>query len=334
MPLISVIIPVYNGSLFLEKCVESVLSIQSSELECILVNDGSTDNSAEICDNLAKSNSQIKVIHQKNNGVSSARNNGINHASGKYIYFLDSDDICLLKNIDFLGTDKDFYAGEYAVGNENKYNIVSYPNKIYDSYAVAYLKEQVKYCIGSFIVKREIIINNSITFPEKIKYGEDQEFIIKSLTNSNSIYCSNLLFCLYRTNLNSAMYKISLNRFDVAISRIRMLAYYKDTDTVLYNYLKNYAITDAIITVCEGLFRFGMPFTNVWTYLKNNIEIQNYIVALKSDKSQNNANHKIICSPISLKLLQFRVITDYKIYKLRCIASKFKNKIISHRLKS
>lgn len=90
--LISVIVPVYNVKDYLEKCVDSILSQTYSELEVLLIDDGSTDGSSLICDILANKDNRIKVIHQDNGGLSAARNTGLDIATGEYIAFVDSDD--------------------------------------------------------------------------------------------------------------------------------------------------------------------------------------------------------------------------------------------------
>lgn len=92
MSLISVVIPVYNSEKTIEKCVNSICVQSYSSLEIILVDDGSTDGSPKLCDCLKEKDIRIKVIHQVNKGVSSARNMGIDKATGKYILFVDSDD--------------------------------------------------------------------------------------------------------------------------------------------------------------------------------------------------------------------------------------------------
>ena len=89
---ISIVIPVYNVENYLKQCVESVLLQSFSNIEVILVNDGSTDSSGELCNELAKTNSKIKVINKENGGLSDARNAGLKISSGDYIMFLDSDD--------------------------------------------------------------------------------------------------------------------------------------------------------------------------------------------------------------------------------------------------
>ena len=90
--LISIIIPIYNVEKYMEKCLNSVVNQTYNNIEIILIDDGSKDKSREICDNYAKKDNRIKVVHKENNGVSSARNTGIDMSKGKYITFIDSDD--------------------------------------------------------------------------------------------------------------------------------------------------------------------------------------------------------------------------------------------------
>ncbi len=91
-PLLSIIVPVYNAEKFLSPCVESILAQTYPHLEIILVDDGSTDASAKICEEYAKKDTHVRVIHQPNGGVSAARNTGLQAASGEYIGFVDADD--------------------------------------------------------------------------------------------------------------------------------------------------------------------------------------------------------------------------------------------------
>lgn len=91
-PLISVIVPVYNAEEFLPLCINSILSQTFTDFELLLIDDGSTDKSGEICDEYAQKDSRIKVVHKENSGVSSSRNIGIDYSKGRYITFVDSDD--------------------------------------------------------------------------------------------------------------------------------------------------------------------------------------------------------------------------------------------------
>lgn len=92
MPLVSVIVPVYNASATLPRCVDSVLTQTIQDVELLLVDDGSTDRSGALCDGLARVDKRIRVLHQKNSGPSAARNNGLRAAAGEWVVFLDADD--------------------------------------------------------------------------------------------------------------------------------------------------------------------------------------------------------------------------------------------------
>lgn len=94
-PLISIVVPVYNTANYLPKCAESILSQSFKDFELILIDDGSTDGSTEICDRLAGGNDNVVCIHQENKGVSAARNRGIEVSRGRYIWFCDSDDMII-----------------------------------------------------------------------------------------------------------------------------------------------------------------------------------------------------------------------------------------------
>lgn len=112
--LVSIIIPIYNSEKFLDKCITSVIEQSHKNIEVILVDDGSTDNSLNICNSYAKRDSRIKVISQQNEGVSAARNTGLLHAAGDYIGFVDSDDYI----------SKDMYEKMIATGKKFDADIV------------------------------------------------------------------------------------------------------------------------------------------------------------------------------------------------------------------
>lgn len=91
--LISAIVPAYNAVSYLKQCIESIQQSDYTNFEILLIDDGSTDGTAELCDELAQSDSRIFVIHQENHGISASRNTGLNHAKGKYVAFIDADDL-------------------------------------------------------------------------------------------------------------------------------------------------------------------------------------------------------------------------------------------------
>ena len=102
--LISIIISAYNNRQYLERCIKSAIGQTYQNLEIIIVDDGSTDGSAEICDSFASKDYRIKVIHQKNQGLSVARNTGVKHSTGKYLTFVDGDDFIYPECIEYLNS--------------------------------------------------------------------------------------------------------------------------------------------------------------------------------------------------------------------------------------
>ena len=110
LPIVSVIVPVYNTEKYLPECIESVLFQSYTDFELLLIDDGSTDGSGLICDEYARKDFRIKVVHKSNGGVSSARNEGLDIARGEYVCFVDSDDwVC-----------KD-YLKKFSIGYEKGY---------------------------------------------------------------------------------------------------------------------------------------------------------------------------------------------------------------------
>ena len=133
-PLISVIVPVYNTVKYVNKCINSIINQTYKNLQIILVDDGSTDNSGGVCDDYAKMDSRIIVIHEENQGVSKARNNAIDIMNGKYLVFVDSDDWLPDDGIMNLYEALLYNEAEYVVGRMN-YILPfrnGHDNKIYD----------------------------------------------------------------------------------------------------------------------------------------------------------------------------------------------------------
>lgn len=135
--LISVIVPVYNVERYLTKCIESITSQSYRQLEIILVDDGSKDSSGKMCDSFSHSDTRIKVIHKDNQGLGMARNTGIDHATGEFIAFIDSDDYiepeAFSKLIDYISKyDGDvYYFGHYIVSNSTKRENGAIPSRLH-----------------------------------------------------------------------------------------------------------------------------------------------------------------------------------------------------------
>lgn len=121
-PLISIVVPVYNVERYLKKCIESLLNQSYKEIEIILVDDGSLDNSSKICDEFSNNDKRVKVIHKENGGLSDARNVGIESARGQYITFVDSDDFVAYDYIEYLYNMLDKYKSDMSICNLARIN--------------------------------------------------------------------------------------------------------------------------------------------------------------------------------------------------------------------
>lgn len=154
-PLISVIIPIYMAENFLHRCVDSVINQTYKNLEIILINDGSKDKSGIICDEYAKKDTRIKVIHQENQGVSAARNKGLDIAKGEFIYFLDSDDYISLNALEKL----------INVQKEENYNIVASGHySVHGNKYIVKSKNWEKKSTDFEIIRKKILLNKYPNF--------------------------------------------------------------------------------------------------------------------------------------------------------------------------
>lgn len=226
---ISIIIPVYNAENTLNRCLDSIVNQEYKNYEVILINDGSTDNSKQILDEYKDKYTNIIVKHKINEGVSSARNMGLEIASGEYIMFADSDDFlskdCLKtlineinsKNIDLITSS---FFEIYPEGNIVEHNILknSYTGlKIINNLPDYYFIEGFIHPCWGKLYKRKIIINNNIKF-EKQSLSEDTVFNIEYLK-----YCKNIgflnekLYYYYRYTENNLTSKVYENVFEIYI---------------------------------------------------------------------------------------------------------------------
>lgn len=176
---VSVVIPVYNVKPYLERCVNSVLRQTYKDLEIILVDDGSTDGSGELCDDIITCDQRIRVIHQENQGLSGARNTGIRQANGDYIIFMDSDDQWLLddgletlvknsevetdliifKVVDIWSQDHKMFMPDYDLAT-----ISQLPNTqaVFEHIIQT---QQFRASVGLLMIRTSVLVNNEIFFP-------------------------------------------------------------------------------------------------------------------------------------------------------------------------
>ncbi len=247
-PLVSVIVPVYNAEMYLDKCIQSIAEQTYERLEIILVDDGSTDNSPVICDSWIEKDSRIRVIHKKNGGVSTARNAGIANASGIFFSFVDSDDWILKDMISTLvdlqrKTDADV-AGccAYTVNAGETFVEQEVPNEVTTEYTFSkVLKDNFPDFLWSLwakIYRAELFNNLPDDLPEHLVMSEDIMLNTFLYKNSEKIVLTNSKYYIYFRNGNSAISGKLTERMilDCQIAYSTMLTSV-DKNTDLYKYM-------------------------------------------------------------------------------------------------
>lgn len=257
----SIILPVYNAEIYLEKCIKSILNQEYSKIELILINDGSTDNSENICKNYLYDH-RVKYIYQKNRGVSNARNKGIQIAKGEYILFIDSDDYVekdYLKVIDSNIKDNDLLIFGYKRVFRNK-EIDFIPRNIN---SINDLMNSVieNDCVGGYlwnkVYKKGILISNNLEFDPKISFCEDLLFTV-----------------LYLKNIR----KFKIIEHTLYNYRMRKSSITSDNN----NLTKKKSVLDALSLIYEELSDSKEKECIAWLYINNF-----YRLKLKSKKSIN-----------------------------------------------
>lgn len=250
-PLISVIVPVYNVEPYLRKCVRSICEQDYSNLEIVLVNDGSTDFSGNICDELREKDSRIKVIHKENGGLSDARNAGLDCTKGRYLTFIDSDDWVSKDYISSLYKLIAFYNCQVSIGSsvevsekekepEKKYMRKKRIRKCFNNEetieALLYQKDFTTAAWGKLY---DVNLWKNIRFPLN-RLFEDVITVFEVLAKSNRVAVSNQIIYFYLQRSDS----IVRDRFD-----IRKMDYVYNMKEVLTQVKKKYPrLEDAAVS--------------------------------------------------------------------------------------
>ncbi|MDD6526380.1 MAG: glycosyltransferase [Oscillospiraceae bacterium] len=254
--LVSVIVPVYNTEKYLHRCIDSILNQNLTDMEVILVDDGSTDSSGEICDEYEKVDSRVKVIHQSNAGSSEARNAGLSIAVGKYIAFVDSDDY-LPNKADIYSSavsaleqnDDDIMAWLWQFQDDNGRMVIDSKNVpeffqgkmtthefakglYYGSYA-----NGLVVCVCNKLYKKDFIENQMFSG----RINEDDDWMTRILINNGNVFCQNDFWYVYVQNNSSLSHsKFSESNYhflDVIKNRSRL---FEDDDFIRNHSIKLY----------------------------------------------------------------------------------------------
>ncbi len=209
--MISIIVPVYNVEKYLDQCIDSIIKQTYTDWECILINDGSSDNSGIICDCWKERDSRIIVVHQPNYGVSTARNTGIDLAKGDYITFIDSDDWVSSNYLEVLIHHQTTYPSDIVVSGiiqtfQNGTSATFQPDSTISfdlnhdniTHFIHLNQNHLLYGPTSNLYQSKIIKYNKIYFDTRLSYGEDLVFNYKYLGFTKSITCVNQSHYYYR----------------------------------------------------------------------------------------------------------------------------------------
>ncbi|WP_067090696.1 glycosyltransferase family 2 protein [Methanobrevibacter curvatus] len=279
---VSVIVPSYNNENSIERCLSSIIDQNFSSFEIIFINDGSTDNTLKIANKLLTfSKIKHEIINQKNLGVSSARNNGLKIAKGKYICFVDADDYISenhLKKLhdSIIHTNSDFSftkmmkvdeKGNYLMkGNEYK-NILGISQMSSCEFLKLELLMKIPFSFSQIMYNHEILKNNEIIFNENEVYGEDTEFFLKASVHGNFALVDEFSY-FYTQSTTSTTSNLSIERFNFVNILEKVSDYYS---LLNLEELSNLIITSRIPKSIFGnlmyLFFINYPYDDLIRYM-------------------------------------------------------------------
>lgn len=285
-PKISIIVPVYKVEKYIHRCIDSVFSQTYSNWELIIVDDGSPDNCPAICDDYAKRDERIKVIHKKNGGLSSARNVGLEHMSGDYVTFLDSDDFLhpdTFYDVLLLAKNKnaDIVQFSFLRGGDDAFPTIKKDSsfQVFDNYSIFYSNVQ-KIIVCGKIYRSELW--KGITMPIG-KINEDDATTWKLYYRSSCILFVNTQYYYYYENPDSIM----ANQRKVL--KLDFIDAYKERISFFENK------GDKLLTDLSK-WRFCLPL--ILSYIRGNVKKQDLSVLLKYFRE--NVEDVIRCSKVPL----------------------------------
>lgn len=311
-PLVSVIVPVYNAESTLARCIDSILGQSYTGFELLLVDDGSRDRSGSICDAYAARDNRVRVIHQPNGGVSSARNNGLDHAIGSYVTFVDSDDYVtenlLSAFIEY--ADYDLVVGGYRSfpGKNCAFpRNESYHDEDMRSFIENHLTQFYFISPQGKLYNRSIIEEKRIRFDRRLRFSEDYLFNLNYLYHCRSLktipVCNNY-FCSGSCYADEK-YKLSYEELVVVIDCLRT-AY----DRLRERFALPPGYTHLLIDVQVSCY----PLKNIYSQL-NDDEYYHLYEQTMSDACREKFYSDTLCSPIYRTIYTIKLAYQNHRYK-------------------
>ncbi|WP_408072185.1 glycosyltransferase family 2 protein [Butyrivibrio sp. JL13D10] len=303
--LLSIIIPAYNAGKYIEECLNSLKHLMNDSFEVLVLDDGSTDNTAEIVTRCSANDNRIRLFTQDNGGVSKARNKGLDEACGKYVMFLDADDYLIRESFNKV----------MEIINADRYDFVAFARNIVESNGriwkeefpfngdftddkaisdkLMYANSLFNECWGK-LYRKSIIDRYSIRFPEGIPIGEDLMFVMEYYSHCHSYCVLNVSLVAYRQHGDSAMRKYSIT------DRIRYTEH-------LYNYARKFNVD----TLNEQIaFYYFKVLTNLCReYEKSTIVKENIEVIYNSKMAKDVLSNLNICKIPFFRIHEYLFMT-------------------------
>ena len=287
MKKVSIIVPVYNVEIYLENCINSLIRQSYENIEIILINDGSTDKSLDICNSYKSKDNRIFVLSQPNSGVSYARNLGLKSATGEYILFVDSDDFVnenfvqkmveSMENVDmticaYLENYKNDNIEHRIIENETVIDNVSAINKMFNrTYYGGY--------IWNKIFRKSIIEKNKIEFDSNIHMCEDLLFVSKYMCKCKLIKVIPDLLYNYRMRESSAVWNKKNKKYESLFISYNELYILHEQNNIKLDYLK--------YEILNSIYSNNIKIKSIKKYLKYDISKSYKYVILSKSISRN-----------------------------------------------
>lgn len=291
-PLISVIVPVYNSSLYIGNCISSILEQTYRNIELILIDDGSTDNSKNICLEYVSKDKRIKYFFQENKGVSAARNSGIEKSKGQYVLFVDSDDMisarmieelyaCMItKKVKVVMTSGSVV---HQDGVQRKFVFINELNyiKLSQKEIIKHVLRYAHSAVWGMMYDRAVVEN--IRFNESLSNKEDMLFNIQVYLNVPEVYCVNknhYYYFQHEDSLSKPSYKKTMMYLKVLSIIKSILSKEYENDIKSFSIISHYMIASRLVLSREHTLEYQYSRN----YLKQNIkDIKNYKIVIDKE---------------------------------------------------
>ncbi len=316
MKKVSIIVPVYNTSNFLEKCMDSIIKQTLKEIEIIVINDGSTDNSLDICKAYAAKDCRVVLIDQENRGLSATRNKGVQAAKGEYVGFVDSDDWIEADMFEKMYLQAKESEAEVCLCNYKvNYMEESVPvaldiekdvmenNEIFSDIVINLIgpkdlnsnNKNIMACVWRMIIKKELLEKNNIIFLEDITFMEDILYSLEVYSKCNKVCINRGYFYNYMLNTNSITMGYKENCKELSIK--------------VYTAMKNILERDYDYSILENrmdIRYFNMLLSSIINEVRKN-NPKTLLTKIKNINSIcNDANLKRILYKLELKSYNFK----------------------------